>query len=303
MSGQLVGEVLDAAEAGHLDDLSANAFAALIVIADRAHTDTRQGSVRADRIAVAIRRPNAPWCATTAGSRSTVERAIRELKSAGRISVVKRGFNNAHGKAHAPVYEVAPFPSPKLTETGASVPVTQADGNGGPFPSNGRPFPSNRGTVAVTQGDDLTLFLDGPIDGGSARGAESAPDESQPRDNDPPPNQSSNDNQPVSAAATAALPNWVRGPYGPRCLEHVDWDPATKGRVPNCPDCRDARSAAKAEDARNAADAVDAATAAAADRDAIRKAIDNCPDCDQIGRLDDLTDCPRHTNFRQFRVS
>lgn len=302
MSGQLVGEVLDAAEAGHLDDLSANAFVALIVIADRAHTDTRQGSVRADRIAVAIRRPNAPWCATTAGSRSTVERAIRELKTAGRISVVKRGFNNAHGKAHAPVYEVAPFPSTSVTEAGASVSVTEADGNGGPFPSNDRPFPSNRGSVSVTQGDDLTLFLDGPIDGGSARQNETAPDEPQPPPDNPPPNQSSN-NPLVPAAATAALPNWVRGPHGPRCLEHVDWDTATKGRVPNCPDCRDARIAAKAEDARNAVNADAAAADVAADRAAIRKAIDSCPDCDQIGRLDDLTDCPRHSNFRQFRVS
>jgi hypothetical protein len=30
-----------------------------------------------------------------------------------------------------------------------------------------------------------------------------------------------------------------------------------------------------------------------------RAAIDNCPDCDQYGRLDDLTDCPRHPNFRK----
>ncbi|BDY26624.1 hypothetical protein [Mycolicibacterium mageritense] len=56
-----------------------------------------------------------------------------------------------------------------------------------------------------------------------------------------------------------------------------------------------------------AADA--ASTQLAADRaantaaDATRKAIDNCTDCDDYGRLSDLTDCPRHANFRRSRVS
>lgn len=30
----------------------------------------------------------------------------------------------------------------------------------------------------------------------------------------------------------------------------------------------------------------------------VRSAIDACPDCDAVGRLDDLTDCPKHPNFR-----
>ena len=33
-------------------------------------------------------------------------------------------------------------------------------------------------------------------------------------------------------------------------------------------------------------------------RVAITRAIDNCGDCDQYGRLDDLSDCPRHDNHR-----
>jgi hypothetical protein len=31
----------------------------------------------------------------------------------------------------------------------------------------------------------------------------------------------------------------------------------------------------------------------------IREAIDAC-DCDDYGRLDDATDCPKHPNFRQY---
>ena len=34
-------------------------------------------------------------------------------------------------------------------------------------------------------------------------------------------------------------------------------------------------------------------------RRAITQAIDNCKHCDQYGRLDDLTACPRHGNHRQ----
>jgi hypothetical protein len=30
-----------------------------------------------------------------------------------------------------------------------------------------------------------------------------------------------------------------------------------------------------------------------------RAAIDDCTDCDAYGRLDDLTDCPKHPNFRK----
>lgn len=205
MSGQLVGEVIDAAEAGHLDDLSPNAFAALIVIADRAHTDTRQGSVRAGRIAVAIRRPNAPWSTTSAGSQSTVERAVKELKAAGWVRVVKRGFNNNHGNACAPIYEVCAFPSPRMTGTVDGVSVTQDDGNGdGAFPSNHRPFPSKRGGVPVTQGDDLTGFLDGSIDGGSAGESEPALSDPVDQGDDTPENQP--DSLGHAAPATAGPP-------------------------------------------------------------------------------------------------
>lgn len=86
----------------------------------------------------------------------------------------------------------------------------------------------------------------------------------------------------ISPTAQDRTQGWTRGPYGPRCLnpEHVNHpDP------PGCRGCGDAREAAKAIEADRKA--------------AIRKAIDNCQDCDAAGRLDDLTDCPKHPNFRK----
>lgn len=34
--------------------------------------------------------------------------------------------------------------------------------------------------------------------------------------------------------------------------------------------------------------------------DDVHNAIAGCPDCDDYGRLDDLSDCPKHGNFRQY---
>lgn len=285
MSGQLVGEVIDAAEAGHLDDLSANAFAALIVIADRAHTGSRQGSVRAARIAAAIRRPNAPWCTTTAGSQSTVERAIRELKAAGRISVVKRGFNNAHGRAQAPVYQVAPFPSSMVTETVNTVPVISAT------------VPVISATVPVTQGDDLTVFLDGPTDGGSAR-------ETRPTAEDPPHALDAPPEDEPEKLADAALADAAPLAEPPRrCPRHVNWDPNRDGPIGKCGPCGDYREAHKVW-SRQAEEAdVKAAANAKQHQTTLRKLIDDCRDCDESGRRDDQSDCPNHSNFRQVRVS
>jgi hypothetical protein len=106
MSGQLVGEVLDAAEAGQLDGLSRAAFHALLAIAERCHHDTRQGSVRRSRIQAAIYTNN--------GYR-TASRAIRELKDAGIIRIVKRGYKS-HGRVAAPIYELTVLGTPKVSE-------------------------------------------------------------------------------------------------------------------------------------------------------------------------------------------
>ena len=98
MSGQLVGEVLDAAEAGQLDGLSQPARWALVVIAERCHHITRQGSVRRTRIQAALGRHN---------SLRTVSRAVCELRDAGLIRIVKHGYKAPGGQAKASVYELA----------------------------------------------------------------------------------------------------------------------------------------------------------------------------------------------------
>ncbi len=77
----------------------------------------------------------------------------------------------------------------------------------------------------------------------------------------------------------------VRGPFGPRCPEHVNVEGYRA-----CPRCQDARAAAKREDQDRKA--------------AIRVAIDNCKlGCDPAARLwndddTDWVDCPGHSNFR-----
>lgn len=79
--------------------------------------------------------------------------------------------------------------------------------------------------------------------------------------------------------------------YHPRCAKHIHTE-----RPPKCGGCGDAREAAKA-----------AATVAeqreADQRARTRAAIDRCRDCDQYGRLDDLSDCPKHLNFRAITVN
>lgn len=76
----------------------------------------------------------------------------------------------------------------------------------------------------------------------------------------------------------------------PRCARHAHI--ADESSVPPCPACRDLRLADEAAQRESAA-------RADTHRAAIREAIDRCPDCDGFGRLDDLSDCPNHPNFRQ----
>jgi DNA-binding transcriptional ArsR family regulator len=107
VSGELVGEVLDAAESGRLDGLSRPAFAALLAIAERCHHISRQGTVRIDPMRAAI---------YTGNSRRTARRAIRELKDAGLIRVVKRGYKAPNGEAKSSMYEMAELVPPKVAE-------------------------------------------------------------------------------------------------------------------------------------------------------------------------------------------
>ena len=109
MSGQLVGEILDAAEAGQLDKLSRPAFYALLAIAERCHHVTRQGSVSRSRIRAAMHAGN---------SYRTADRAVRELKDAGLIRVIKHGWKS-HGVGHANVYALAVLTPPKTAQAKA----------------------------------------------------------------------------------------------------------------------------------------------------------------------------------------
>ena len=108
MSGQLVGEVIAASESLRASGLSERGFQAVIAIAEKANTNTRQASVRWDHIR-----------ATQYGrSLATAKRAIKELIDAGYVRKIKRGFDNQQGRSAAPVYELSTMPvRPDITRT------------------------------------------------------------------------------------------------------------------------------------------------------------------------------------------
>lgn len=100
MSGQLVGEVITASDTLRSLGVSARGFQALIAIAEKANTSTRQASVRWDHIR-----------ATQYGtSLSTAKRAVKELLDGGYVRKIRRGFNNQQGRSAAPIYELPPLP-------------------------------------------------------------------------------------------------------------------------------------------------------------------------------------------------
>ncbi|MDG5772364.1 hypothetical protein [Mycolicibacterium fortuitum] len=80
----------------------------------------------------------------------------------------------------------------------------------------------------------------------------------------------------------------------PRCERHRD--PVIFPRPPDCRDCQNVRESREAAQ-RTADEQAKAAKAA------ITRAIGDCPDCDDYGRLDDLTDCPLHANHRRKAAS
>lgn len=79
------------------------------------------------------------------------------------------------------------------------------------------------------------------------------------------------------------------------CDNHPD------GTRDRCGDCANARRAFEAWEAAQTEHDREAAERADADRSAIRAAIDNCGNCDDFGRLDDLSPCPDHPNFGEGR--
>ena len=193
MSGQLVGEVIDASPALQKRGLSERGFHALIAIAEKCHPQTRQGSVRWDHIRDGL----------YGASLSTAKRAVADLKSAGAIRVLKRGFDNQHGRICAPVYQIEPLGDADSwvavsATTEQVTQVTQSPGvrTGHPddpiaMGANG----SNQGGERVKSGgrtghpgDLLDGSIDGSIDGEGLRQSGTSLDEPPPSNNPPPPN-------------------------------------------------------------------------------------------------------------------
>jgi hypothetical protein len=76
----------------------------------------------------------------------------------------------------------------------------------------------------------------------------------------------------------------------PPCSKHPQGNPDGEP----CGGCADARRARQQWEAEQS-------EAERTDRKAIRTAIDNCTNgCDEYGRLDDMTYCPEHANFREY---
>ena len=99
MSGQLVGEVIAASPTFQKRGLSERGFHALIAIAEKCHTQTRQGSVRWDHIRDCL----------YGASRRTAQRAVHHLLTAGVLEIVNPGFGNQYGRTCAPIYQIAPL--------------------------------------------------------------------------------------------------------------------------------------------------------------------------------------------------
>lgn len=96
------------------------------------------------------------------------------------------------------------------------------------------------------------------------------------------------------------VPNVSSGPDpahtpSPFCDQHPG------GTRTRCGDCANARRAYETWQQSQTDLELEASAAVESDRRAIRDAIDNCNDCDDFGRLDDLTPCPRHPNFGEGR--
>ncbi|EHB53790.1 hypothetical protein MycrhDRAFT_4253 [Mycolicibacterium rhodesiae JS60] len=162
MSGQLVGEVLAASHQLQARGLSKRGFHALIAIAEKALTDTRQGSVRWDHIRAAL---------YDGASLRTAERAVQDLKRAGIVTVVRPGFNNNHGRAAAPIYEIQALSDTDthVAESVGSDTDTHVAESEGAIPTNQGGDTDKTDTDPATQASDLTVLYDGSPDGGSGR--------------------------------------------------------------------------------------------------------------------------------------
>jgi hypothetical protein len=94
VSGQLVGEVINAAASLRSRGVSERGFHALVAIAEKASAD-RTASVRWDHVRAGL----------FGASKRTAQRAVDDLLAAGLIEVIRTGFRNQHD-ARAPIYVV-----------------------------------------------------------------------------------------------------------------------------------------------------------------------------------------------------
>jgi hypothetical protein len=160
MSGQLVGEVIAASPQLRAGGLSRNGFLALIAIAEKCHHQTRQGTVRRSWIQAAIYSGN---------STRTAERAVRELRDAKLIDVLKRGYKAPNQKALSTMYELLELPPPIVADANGEAPATHEWRELAAAKSGEAAAKSDQ--AAATQSGGLDGSTDGSTDGG-AREAE-----------------------------------------------------------------------------------------------------------------------------------
>lgn len=253
MSGQLVGEVLAAAAFLRSQGVPKRGFDALLAIAEKARTDNRQASVRWEHIQAAL---------YERASLSTAKRAVADLRTAGVIRVVRRGFDNQNGHACAPIYEIASLkdlgsannttPTERLTQMTRSVNGRTAHPDD-PFDQEriarpDDPFGQGRTDQIRDRTDHPGDPLDGSIDGKEGGSPNSGTSPAAPSRSTPP---------------TKFTANGKR----PRCANHAHI--AKDADVPKCVHCMNLRLAAEAaEQAERQRNADDYAR------------IRDCPDCD-----------------------
>lgn len=262
MSGRLVGEVIAAAPQLRAGGLSKNGFLALLAIAEKCHHVTNEGSVRWGHICDGL----------YGGSRSTAERAVKELKDSGYVRVVKPGWANKHGDYKAPVYELRITRITSLVTESKGEDHVTGDGIQGEdsvkskLDSVKSELDSVKPPPLISGAPTLDGPIDGPIDGGAREreplDAEPAPDAGGV----PPPKSEQSANGIGSADRSTA----ATSPPSPYCVDHP------QGTPKSCNACGGARRAREAWDQEQAAH-IDA------ERAAIRAEISACPDCDQNG--------------------
>ncbi|MGE2718508.1 hypothetical protein [Mycolicibacterium celeriflavum] len=157
MSGQLVGEVINAAGSLRASGLSERGFHALIAIADKASSD-RTASVRWDHIRAGL----------YGASKRTAQRAVDDLLAAGAIRIVKVGFRNQR-TSRAPIYEILPF-----MDDASQVSSSTTEDRDSQVSSSSRADDDNPGSGSrqIESGSrHLGVLLDGSFDGSFDRAA------------------------------------------------------------------------------------------------------------------------------------